>query len=206
MAVVIILSVPILVLHCLVRSYSFEQRCLVGFWQPDFLEQKGYVLSTVDQVIDWPLKRPLLYPYIQYLLLRLPRFKRRFLRMDALKLRLLLKKRKLLREKRNVALWLVLSEEYAETPRHKRGKYVRPLNWTRVEDGEFHRLIRQMRDIDPERFFKYFRMDPDDYDYILKKVQDKLTPFPTHKFPIGASERLAVTLRYHGLFSNFTYH
>ena len=113
--------------------------------------------------------------------------------MDSLKLRLLLKKRKLLHEKRNVALWLALSDD--STPRKKCETYVRPLNWSRNEDGEFHRLIRQMREIDPQRFFKYFRMDPEDYDDLLKKVQDKLTRFPTHKFPIGPSERLAVTLR-----------
>ena len=120
--------------------------------------------------------------------------------MSSLKELLLRKKKRFLQAKQAVALWLALDDDDDVKKDRKKRSYVRPLNWSRNQHGEFHLLVQDMYrrlngEGDPQSFFEYFRMSREDYDSLLRKVEKKLTRARTHKFPVGASERLAVTLR-----------
>ena len=41
--------------------------------------------------------------------------------------------------------------------------------------GEFHTLVRDMRSIDPEKYFECFRMNKEDFDEILAAVKPIIT-------------------------------
>ena len=68
--------------------------------------------------------------------------------------------------------------------------------------GEYHTLIHELRRERPEDFLAYFRMSPEQFDYILKLVGQQITKKSTKmRLPIPADERLAVTLRWDTLLS-----
>ncbi|KAK0149420.1 NADH dehydrogenase [ubiquinone] iron-sulfur protein 8, mitochondrial [Merluccius polli] len=73
---------------------------------------------------------------------------------------------------------------------------VRPLNSSRLEDGEFFSLVRPMRSMDTERHFQYFRMSAGAFDDLLRRVAPHIQHKPSHSAPVSVAERLAVTLRY----------
>jgi hypothetical protein len=61
--------------------------------------------------------------------------------------------------------------------------------------GEFHHVYEELR-LDRKIFFKFLRMSLETFDFLLSKVQFKLTkPVTNFKKPIFAAERLYVTLR-----------
>lgn len=62
--------------------------------------------------------------------------------------------------------------------------------------GEFHCLVQELR-LDTERFQCYFRMTPDQFDYVLGLISPTVTKLNTnYRDPIPAAERLAITLRW----------
>ena len=73
--------------------------------------------------------------------------------------------------------------------------YIRKINISRPIDGEFHLLVKELREMDQELFFKYFRMNSQRFDQLLLLIKSKIDHNYTHQIPISAAERLAITLR-----------
>ena len=88
-------------------------------------------------------------------------------------------------------LWILYKAYKTATQR----SYVRLVNTRRKQFGEFHTLIRELRLIDKENYFKYFRMSRTIFDYLLNLIKPHIQHKLTHRFPIGPAERLAITLR-----------
>ncbi len=82
----------------------------------------------------------------------------------------------------------------AEEQSRKRRWCVLPLNQTRDSHGEFRMLLSPMTVIDPEHYFRYFRMSRDSFEELLNLVGPKITHSNTHSLPIGPAERLSLTL------------
>ena len=45
--------------------------------------------------------------------------------------------------------------------------YIRKINKSRPIDGEFHLLVQDLREMDQELFFKYFRMNSQRFNQLL---------------------------------------
>lgn len=94
----------------------------------------------------------------------------------------------------------------AETPvllrtgfKRRRTVSVHDVNKSRSTDGEYHHLFHQLKAY-PDRFHSYTRMSLNTFDYILKKVESKLSKAWCNLHnPILPEERLVVTLRQVGL-------
>ena len=55
--------------------------------------------------------------------------------------------------------------------RHRRRRvWVRPIFTQRVQQGEYHNLLQEMRLSDPESHFCYLRMSKERFDFLLGKV------------------------------------
>lgn len=57
--------------------------------------------------------------------------------------------------------------------RRRRGErrvWVRPIFTQRVQQGEYHNLLQEMRLSDPESHFRYLRMSKERFDFLLGKV------------------------------------
>ena len=75
--------------------------------------------------------------------------------------------------------------------------WVCPILLRRDQTGEYHTLVREMRDTDPAAHQRYFRMTVGDFDELLDLVSDKMKKETTNmRDLISAGERLAVTLRF----------
>uniref|UniRef100_A0A224Z552 Nuclease HARBI1 n=1 Tax=Rhipicephalus zambeziensis TaxID=60191 RepID=A0A224Z552_9ACAR len=95
--------------------------------------------------------------------------------------------------RRNILLALLIHR----LPRkRKRSLYIREIFDRRPEYGEYHHLVQELRQSDPEYHFKYLRMTKASFDQLLSLVHAKLIHAPTHRRPISPAERLAVTLRF----------
>jgi len=57
------------------------------------------------------------------------------------------------------------------------------------------KLFQEMHDNDRESFIKSFRVNPDQFDYILSLISERIAKDSTGRQPISAAQRLAVTLR-----------
>ena len=53
----------------------------------------------------------------------------------------------------------------------KRRFWVRPLNVNRLETGAYYSLIKRMREVDREQFFKFVRMSPERFDHLIGLVE-----------------------------------
>ena len=83
--------------------------------------------------------------------------------------------------------------------RRLRRFWVRGIFQRRIQQGEYHNLLQEMRLNDPESHFRYLRMSRATLDELLVKVR----PFLRHRKyqsalrpEISPAERLAITLRY----------
>ncbi|KAH7938188.1 hypothetical protein HPB49_021417 [Dermacentor silvarum] len=74
--------------------------------------------------------------------------------------------------------------------------YIRELFDKRPQLGDYHQLVQELRQVDPEYHFKYFRMTKAKFDHLLSLVYERILHAPNHRRPIRPAERLAVTLRY----------
>ena len=85
-----------------------------------------------------------------------------------------------------------------ELKRKKRIRFrVRKVYEERLEKGEFHLLVRDLRLHDHEYFFRCFRMSPSTFEELLSLVGPKISKENTvMRDSVGPGERLAVTLRY----------
>lgn len=71
--------------------------------------------------------------------------------------------------------------------------------------GDYRHLVQEMR-LDVEYHFRYFRMTAAMFEELVAKVGPLISRSPTHRYPIGIGERLAMTLRYvYHLFRNLDY-
>ncbi|KAH6932021.1 hypothetical protein HPB50_002515 [Hyalomma asiaticum] len=73
--------------------------------------------------------------------------------------------------------------------------YIRELFDKRPHLGDYHQLVQELRQADPEYHFKYFRMTKAKFDELLNLVYERIIHAPNHRRPIRPGERLAVTLR-----------
>lgn len=93
-----------------------------------------------------------------------------------------------------LAAWHVLKQN-GKKKRRKRRWYVRPINRSRGTEGEFVKLVNEMRSIDHQYYREYFRMSPKVFDMLCDRIRPFITHAPTHERTISVEERLAVTLR-----------
>lgn len=94
----------------------------------------------------------------------------------------------------NIRLAILLRLRHKNAQRNRRRFWVRKNFLMREELGEF-RLFMQMHRCDDEMFFRYTRMTPRRFDYLLKLIEPLITHTGPRK-PIIPAERLAVTLRF----------
>ncbi|KAK0133483.1 Protein ALP1-like [Merluccius polli] len=74
--------------------------------------------------------------------------------------------------------------------------WVHPILLGRETHGEFHRLIQELR-LDFIQFQRYFRLDTSQFDELLVRVGPSIARQDTRfRKAIGASQRLAICLRY----------
>uniref|UniRef100_A0A671S3X4 Zgc:194221 n=1 Tax=Sinocyclocheilus anshuiensis TaxID=1608454 RepID=A0A671S3X4_9TELE len=73
--------------------------------------------------------------------------------------------------------------------------WVHPILQKRKNHGEFHQLIQELR-LDNGRFKAYFRVDKDQFDYILRKVGPSISKQSFCRETISPAQRLCICLRY----------
>ena len=79
----------------------------------------------------------------------------------------------------------------------KRKCWVRKIYQDRIEKGEYHLLVKELRIHDREYFFRCFQMSPTLFEELLAMITPCITKQPTQfRDPISPSERLCITLRY----------
>uniref|UniRef100_A0A8C4H3D8 DDE Tnp4 domain-containing protein n=1 Tax=Dicentrarchus labrax TaxID=13489 RepID=A0A8C4H3D8_DICLA len=80
--------------------------------------------------------------------------------------------------------------------RRRRRSWVRETNQARPEQGEFHRLVRELR-LDGGRFQTHFRLSVEQFDGLLHRVGPLIRAVETnYRKPISPSQRLSICLRY----------
>ena len=83
---------------------------------------------------------------------------------------------------------------YAVGNKHKR-KWVHEVNMKRREFGEFHHLMKQIRQ-DEVKFKKYFRMSSNQFEHLLSLIKDDTEKKEVnYRESISAEEQLALCLR-----------
>lgn len=89
------------------------------------------------------------------------------------------------------------SMAYLRLAHRKKGRrfHVRPIFQDRLAYGAWTTLIPTLREFDHEEFFKFMRMTPESFDYVLARVSP-LIEKRSRRQPISKGERLAITLRY----------
>ena len=90
-------------------------------------------------------------------------------------------------------IFLLMLLQLQDIPREM---WVHPLNEQRSEKGEFYQLYPDLRHF-PVRFFRYYWMSVEQFDYLLEKLSDKLSKKPSNlRLPISAEQQLVLMLRY----------
>ena len=85
---------------------------------------------------------------------------------------------------------------YVGRRRRVRRCWVHPILRKRLQRGEYHVLVQELR-LDDELFLQYFRMSKGHFDELLGKVGPLITKADTRmRLSIGPAERLAICLRY----------
>ena len=85
--------------------------------------------------------------------------------------------------------------------RERRCRYLkrfrtRPIFLKREQLGEYFNLVQELRSGDHEGFFNYFRMSPEQFDYLHEKIRPFITKSSLKRDSICSEERLSVTIRY----------
>ena len=80
--------------------------------------------------------------------------------------------------------------------KYQKRMWVRKIFDERKTKGEFHHLVQDMKLLDREYFFQYFRMTVTQYEELLQLVAPVIMKSGEKREPISPSERLTVTLRY----------
>lgn len=73
---------------------------------------------------------------------------------------------------------------------------IRPIYQRRVQQGEYHNLLQELRLQDAESHFRYLRMSKETFDQLLTRVKPLLTRRRKYSREISPAQRLAITLRY----------
>jgi hypothetical protein len=74
--------------------------------------------------------------------------------------------------------------------------WVHPINAKRPWYGEYHHLMPDLRRHE-QRFYRYFRMKYAEFDLLMVMLAEHLQKTTTNwRRPIGAEERLVITLRF----------
>uniref|UniRef100_A0AAV2KSN4 DDE Tnp4 domain-containing protein n=1 Tax=Knipowitschia caucasica TaxID=637954 RepID=A0AAV2KSN4_KNICA len=92
-------------------------------------------------------------------------------------------------------LMLLIHKRRQERLRRVRRWYVRPPHVPRPRALDCVPAIGRLKDMDEETHFKYFLMSPGTFDKLLKLVLPHIKHQGTHRMPIEAAQRLAVTIR-----------
>ncbi|KAJ8914255.1 hypothetical protein NQ315_003620 [Exocentrus adspersus] len=79
--------------------------------------------------------------------------------------------------------------------RKRRRWWVRPIYQKRMQQGDYHNLMREMRLSDCEMFFHYTRLTVEQFDDLLRTVGPHITK-KSNRAPLGPVQRLAITLRF----------
>ncbi|KAK0138530.1 Protein ALP1-like [Merluccius polli] len=80
--------------------------------------------------------------------------------------------------------------------RRRRRIWVHEILQGRLQHGEFHRLVQELR-LDEGRFQRYFRLDMEQFDSLLSKIGPLITRQHTnYRRPIPPAERVAICLRF----------
>lgn len=82
--------------------------------------------------------------------------------------------------------------------RSLRTVWVRPIftEEKRYKQGASDNLIKEMKNVDTEKFFEYMRMDIDTFNELLKLIYKNIMKQNVVRTPISASTRLEICLRY----------
>ena len=93
-------------------------------------------------------------------------------------------------KRRIIAVYFLLTLQYLE-----RDFWVHPINENRYIKGEFYSLYQELRQY-PEKFFRWYRMSMEQFDFLLGKLKPGLQKQNNnYRNSICAEERLFVTLR-----------
>ena len=104
---------------------------------------------------------------------------------------------KVLIYRKSLILKLLALQSLKQKSQKRKRFWMRRIYLERQQKGEFHLLAREMILFDHEYIFKCFRMFPSTYEQLLGWLAPLISKESTKmRESIGASERLAVTLRY----------
>ncbi|KAK0142795.1 Protein ALP1-like [Merluccius polli] len=85
---------------------------------------------------------------------------------------------------------------YLRRRRRRRRIWVHEILQGRLQHGEFHRLVQELR-LDEGRFQRYFRLDMEQFDSLRSKIGPLITRQHTnYRRPIPPTERVAICLRF----------
>ncbi|XP_028410737.1 protein ALP1-like [Dendronephthya gigantea] len=98
--------------------------------------------------------------------------------------------------KTQLTLLLLLRSRRRRREKYLKRFWVRPIFQKRTQLSEFFTLVKELREEDHEGYFNYFRMLPDQFDYLHSLVKPLIQKSSKNRDSIGADERLALTLRY----------
>ena len=98
---------------------------------------------------------------------------------------------------RRLLLLLLLIRRRRLRIRERKRIWVKDIFKKRLQLGEYHSLINEMRLTDHQSFYRYFHMSPERFAHLLSLVGPAITRQTTsfHQL-IQADEQLAITLRY----------
>lgn len=101
------------------------------------------------------------------------------------------------KRKQKLIILIMLYIHHQRKNRRKQRRYwVRPIIHERINQGDGHHLINEIRLFDPETHFAYCRMTVAKFDDLLQRVQPLIEKQITNfRHPISARDRLYLTLR-----------
>ncbi len=88
----------------------------------------------------------------------------------------------------------LLQDLFTKKSKKRRSVWVHPILQKRKNHGEFHQLIQELR-LDNGRFKAYFKVDKDQFDYILRKVGPSISKQSFCREIISPAQPLCICLR-----------